>query len=194
MDEKLNKLFLECKYELKGIGIDIEDSSVGKITIDVAKRKCKRYGCCKQKNPDLKSKYYEIVRSRKYKRYAVYKEHNIEISKWVLELNDDIIKNTIIHELIHCFPKCNNHGDEFKKYAKYINYKLGYNISRVGDKEKDLRNNNIEIDKEKYNYKVECVSCGYVFYRKRMLKNFCRKYRCGYCKGKFDIQNGEFYI
>ena len=29
------------------------------------------------------------------------------------------IKNTIMHEIIHCFPYCNNHGSEFKKYAKY---------------------------------------------------------------------------
>ena len=45
----------------------------------------------------------------------------IEISRWVLELKDDIIKNTIMHELIHCMPYCNNHGAEFKKYAKVIN-------------------------------------------------------------------------
>ena len=30
-----------------------------------------------------------------------------EVSKWVLELDDNIIKNTIMHELIHCMPYCN---------------------------------------------------------------------------------------
>ncbi len=48
-----------------------------------------------------------------------------------MQLDKNIIKNTIMHELIHCMPYCNNHGAEFKKYARYINEKLGYNISRV---------------------------------------------------------------
>ena len=46
---------------------------------------------------------------------------------YVPKFLDIIIKNTIIHELIHCLPKCTNHGKEFKKYAKIINEKLGYN-------------------------------------------------------------------
>lgn len=48
-----------------------------------------------------------------------------------MQLNKSIIKNTIMHEIIHCMPYCNNHGKEFKKYAKYINKNLGYDISRV---------------------------------------------------------------
>ena len=72
------------------------------------------------------------------------------------EGNDGIIKNTIMHELIHCIPFCNDHGIEFKKYAKYINEKLGYNISRVGNKKVDYKNSNIEYkEKEVYNYKVK---------------------------------------
>lgn len=54
-------------------------------------------------------------------------------------INDGIIKNTIMHELIHCIPFCNDHGIEFKKYANYINEKLGYNISRVGNKKKIIK-------------------------------------------------------
>ncbi len=48
-----------------------------------------------------------------------------------MELDEEIIKNTIMHELIHCMPYCNNHGKKFKEYAKYINKNLGYDISRV---------------------------------------------------------------
>lgn len=44
-----------------------------------------------------------------------------------------------MHELIHCIPFCNDHGIEFKKYANYINEKLGYNISRVGNKKVDYK-------------------------------------------------------
>lgn len=144
MEDKLNNLFLECKNELMSIGINLENESIGKIKISIAKRECKRYGCCRQENPDKSTKYIEKIGKKRYIKYSIFKEHYIEISKWVMELDNNIIKNTIMHEIIHCFPKCNNHGDEFKKYANYINSKLNYNISRVGDKKQDLKNNNIK--------------------------------------------------
>ena len=134
MEDKLQNLFNECKLELKNIGIDLNNSIVGTITISIAKRNCKRYGCCKQACPDESSKYIEKIGKKSYLRYAKFKKHSIEISKWVMDLNTDIIKNTIMHEIIHCLPNCNNHGKQFKKYANYINYKLNYNVSRLGDK------------------------------------------------------------
>ena len=194
MEEKLQNLFNECKHELGSIGIDLNSKMIGSIEINLAKRNCKRYGCCKQSNPDESTKYIEKVGRNRYIRYSIYKKHNIEISKWVMNLNDSVIKNTIMHEIIHCFPNCNNHGEDFKKYAKYINHNLGYNISRLGDKNKDLEDSNIETEKEKYNYRIQCSSCGYVFYRKRLSKNFVIKYRCGKCRGKFDIQEGIFFV
>ena len=100
-----------------------------------------------------------------------------------MELDENIIKNTIIHELIHCLPKCGNHGYEFKKYANLINIKLGYNISRLGNKEEDYKNSNKEFNEEIiYNYKVECQNCGQIFFRKRLDKNFGKIYRCAKCK------------
>ncbi|MBP3503351.1 MAG: SprT-like domain-containing protein [Clostridia bacterium] len=192
MEDKLQALFNECKTELKNIGIDLNNKIIGRITINIAKRNCNRYGCCKQELPDESSKYIEKIGRKYYVRYAIFKKHTIEISKWVMDLNNDIIKNTIMHEIIHCLPNCNNHGEEFKKYAQYINSKLNYNISRVGDKKQDLANSNIEIKKEYYNYKIKCKNCDYFFYRKRLNTNFTKKYRCGKCGGKFIIENGKF--
>lgn len=105
-----------------------------------------------------------------------------------MELNDDIIKNTIIHELIHCLPKCTNHGAEFRKYAKIINEKLGYNITRTGNKKEDFKKSNVEYSEiEEYKYKIKCKECGQLYYRKRLNKNFTKKYRCGKCKGKLEL-------
>ena len=75
--------------------------------------------------------------------YDKFKLHHIEISEWVMQLDNQTIKNTIIHEILHCLPACNNHGILFKSYAKYINKKLGYNISRLGNKEANFKKNNI---------------------------------------------------
>lgn len=191
MEEKLKKIYKECLNELKTIGIDVLNSSeIGKINIDISKRNNKRYGCCKQEAPDINTKYIEKIGKKRIIRYKKFNNHNIEISPWVLELDENIIKNTIIHEIIHCLPDCNNHGEEFKKYAKYINNKLSYNISRVGNKKEDYLRSNIEYqEKEQYNYHIKCTNCGQSFYRKRLNKNFARKFRCGKCGGKFEVEN-----
>lgn len=186
MEEKLKTLYKECVEELKSIGINVEDEKdIGKIDISFSKRNNKRYGCCRQEKPD-KLSVYKVKKRLYYKKYNL---HHIEISKWVMQLRDDKIKNTIIHELIHCLPNCNNHGKEFKKYSKIINQNLGYNISRLGDKKQDFEESNLKFKDElnEYKYKIQCSSCNQIYYRKRLLKNFVKKYRCGRCKGKLII-------
>lgn len=190
MEEKLNKLYDECINELLSINIDVlNNHEIGKIDIKLSPRNVKRYGCCKSVNPD--KKYYSIVKKgrTKHKRYEKFLDHHIEISKWVMELDDKIIKNTIMHEIIHCFPYCNNHGPQFKKYAKYINEKLGYNISRVGDRESDYKQSNLkyEVKIKEYKYKLQCQKCGAIIYRQRFPINKINSYRCGKCKGKIKI-------
>lgn len=185
MEEKLDKLYKECLEELKSINI-INFDEIGEIDISFAKRKTKRYGCCKQEEPDKSTAY----REKRIIHYRKYNKHHIEISKWLMDLNDDIIKNTIIHEIIHCLPDCNNHGKEFKKYSKLINEKLGYNITRLGNKKEDYEKSNLEFNEnQKIKYVIACENCGLIYYRQRMAKNFTKKYRCGKCKGKLRILN-----
>ena len=90
-----------------------------------------------------------------------------------MQLDDNIIKNTIMHELVHCIPLCNNHGAEFKKYAKYINKKLGYNIQRVGNPKEDYEKCNLKYEEkvEKANYELECEKCGQQIFRQRFNVN-----------------------
>lgn len=191
MEHKLEIIYNKCLEELRNIGIDVLNSAqIGTIDISLSKRNNKRYGCCKQEEPDTRTKYIEKIGIKRIIRYGKFNKHHIEISPWLLELDEEIIKNTIIHEIIHCFPRCNNHGAEFKKYAKYINEKLGYNISRVGNKKEDYIKSNVEYEeKEEYNYHIKCIKCGQSFFRKRLNKNFTRKFRCGKCGGKFNVEN-----
>lgn len=189
MEQKLNKLYLECINELNKIGINIlDEKQYGKIDISISKRNNKRYGCCKQENPDKNYKVIVKTGRRKTMRYEKFNKHHIEISPWVMELKDNTIKNTIIHELIHCIPYCNNHGTEFKKYSSLINTNYGYDISRVGNKKKDFEKSNIEFNEVKnYNYKVICKGCKQEFYRQRLSRNFTRRYRCAKCGGTFEV-------
>ena len=185
MEEKLKRLYTECISELESININLKEEEIGKIDISISKRKTKRYGCCKQEEPDKSTAY----RKKELIHYRKYNKHHIEISNWLMNLNDDIIKNTIIHEIIHCIPNCNNHGSEFKKYCRLINQKLGYKISRLGNKEEDYKNSNLEFEKTLpiYKYEIRCKVCNQVYYRQRLVKNFCKKFRCGKCKGKLEI-------
>ena len=186
MEEKLETLYKQCVNELNSIGI--LDSNIGTIDIKLSKRNNKRYGCCKQEEPDKSTKYYEKIRNRRYLRYGKFNKHTIEISKWVMQLEESIIKNTIMHEIIHCFPYCNNHGEEFKRYANIINTKLSYDISRVGNKKEDYEKSNIEYKENvNYKYKIICNECGQTFYRQRINKSLMKKYRCGICKGKLVV-------
>ena len=191
MDDKLKTLFSECVYEFNKLGIDIlNEKEYGEIKINISKRNNKRYGCCRQENPDIN---YKTITKRGYKRiisYEKFNKHYIEISPWVMALDNNIIKNTIIHEMIHCLPYCNNHGKEFKKYANLFNINYGYNVSRVGNKKEDFEKSKLEFqEKQNYKYKIICKECKQEFYRQRLNKNITRKYRCGKCGGKFEVIN-----
>lgn len=37
-------------------------------------------------------------------------------------------KNIMAHELIHCCPRCWNHGKKFKEYAMLLNEEYGFHI------------------------------------------------------------------
>lgn len=190
MDEKLTKLYTECLHDLKTIGIYFNNNQeIGTIYISITNRKTKRYGCCKQKDPDKEYKVLEKRGNRRIIKYEKYNKHYIEISRWVMELNDEVIKNTIFHEMIHCIPFCNNHGTNFKKYAKYINEKLGYDIKRVGNPKEDFKKSNlIYQDKTpEYKYKIICESCKQEIYRQRFNTKLISKYRCGKCGGRIKL-------
>ena len=68
MEEKLKRLYKECVLELNNIGIDLSEENVGKIDISFSKRKTKRYGCCKQEEPD-KTTSYRKNRKLYYKKF-----------------------------------------------------------------------------------------------------------------------------
>lgn len=189
MQDKLLKLYNECINELNSIGIDMNDKLIGKIDITLTNRSKKRYGVCKQEEPDKKYFYKEKRGRRIIIKCNKYNLHHIEISKWVMNLDDSVIKNTIMHELIHCIPFCSNHGQEFKKFANVINSKLGYNIKTTGNIKEDYEKSNIKYteNKKTYKYKIVCLECGKEYLRIRKPSNI-KKYRCGVCNGKLDIK------
>ena len=78
-------------------------------------------------------------------------------------VNDDIIIQTLLHELIHTVYGCFNHGKKFKFYAQIINNKYGYSISRTTDSSKF----GVELPKRKNKFEIVCNNCGAVWHYKR---------------------------
>lgn len=63
MEEKLSDLYLECALELEKIGINIQNAKeIGDIDVSISKRNNKRYGACKQEDPDKSTMYVEKIR------------------------------------------------------------------------------------------------------------------------------------
>ena len=51
----------------------------------------------------------------------VEKQYTIYYSSYYLNIPDDKIKNTLMHELIHTLPDCWNHQAEFKRFMYRVN-------------------------------------------------------------------------
>ena len=68
------------------------------------------------------------------------------------------------------------------------NYHLTH--TRLGNKEEDYRESNLDFEKDdkNYKYKIICENCRQIFYRKRLQKNLLKKYRCGKCGGKLILE------
>lgn len=155
-------LLKQVKKELKGI-IPYSDSISSKVKIVKAKSflgQCKRLGLV-----DYAKKGFQF---------------EIKLSKYLLECDKQLIKNTIAHELIHTCKGCFNHGYNFKSLMYKINKELGYNVA--------LKNNNKEFSQKfEYKYKLTCSKCGKVFYRNRLPK-YRVFLRHAYCNGILQIE------
>ena len=91
--------------------------------------------------------------------------YQIQLSKYLLDCDTQLIKNVIAHELIHTVHGCFNHGSSFVRYANLVN--------RVFPKYKiEVKNTNKEFSQNiKYKYKITCNKCGRVFYRHKLPKH-----------------------
>lgn len=153
-----------CKADLDSLGIKY--GKVSNWTVNT-RAKC-RLGQCRKIAGDL---------------------FDINISEAVLkdDIDKQIALDVIMHELLHTVKGCFNHGDKWKKYAEYINWKLPqYNIRRVATKSETALV--IERKPPVYRYILRCTKCGQEIKRQKVTKvvtNY-KRYRCGNCGGKLE--------
>ena len=133
----------------------------GNITgISVNNRIKRRWGQCKHVfagiGADGKRKY----------------NHSIDISSILLDDNTPVeaLRNTIIHEILHTCPGCNNHGVGWKRRADQVNKKFGYNIKSRSSAEDKMVPDSVMEEYKKPKYILRCKKCGYEVGMYRMSK------------------------
>ena len=108
-------------------------------------------------------------------------------------LNDSILddeeqmRKTIGHELVHTCPGCFDHGNSFKHVALIVQIRLGIVVTRTGHIKEG---SSMDISRKmKAKFKITCTECGNVFYRTRAcaVTKDPDKFRCSKCRGKLHV-------
>ncbi len=156
-EKEVNDLMQELSLALRELGIPVSRAIRPEVAINSRARR--RNGCC----------YHQADGSCR-----------IEVSRRLLE-EPKLLRQTLVHELLHTCPGCMNHGKRWKAYAERANAAMGLSVQRLaqpGEEAGPLRHDPVH-------YVLECQSCGQRFFRRRMSKlvKYPRRYRCQ-CGGK----------
>ena len=111
-DERINRMLAESIALLKVMGVPISDSIAPEVKLTSA------------------HSYYGVCCPKGSRKYCTDYEYYIEISGFTLDNTERSLRNTLIHELIHTVPGGLTHTGEWKKWAKYVSEKTGYDIRR----------------------------------------------------------------
>lgn len=100
--------------------------------------------------------------------------------------DEQALRNTIAHELLHTVEGCSGHRGLWRSLADKINRELpGYSVTRVTSaEEKGIT----EIPPApRYRYALVCEGCGQTILRQKESKliRSPNRYRCAKCGGKF---------
>lgn len=154
---------------------------------------------------ELKEKGYpirdirEVKFNRKISTYGTCTTHRdgtitIHISEIAFSGGNKVLKNTVLHELIHGFTDTKEHNAMWYKYAKEIGAEYGVNITQYVTKEERIACK--EYRDSRYNWAVTCPSCGTTWksYRKTRVINalmYGRKCTCscGHVGNDFKIES-----
>lgn len=123
-DERINRMMAECIVLMKDLGVPIAESIAPEVRLKGFRA---AYGRCCPKGS--------------LKNYTEY-DYYIEISGFARNNTERSLRNTLIHELLHTVPGGLCHTGEWKKWARYVSAKTGYNIHRFDgdDTEQDKKN------------------------------------------------------
>ena len=155
MDTIIHEVAAECFAELDKLGIEYGYI----LSIAVDNKSKQRLGLCKNTEEGFK----------------------ITISNKLLNEDRKLLKETMMHEILHTCRGCLNHGDEWKRLATRVNNYYGYNIKRAVN-----RNELSSSSTNEYAHKIVCTKCGQEIFRARECKitRHPELWRCAICDGE----------
>ena len=169
----VRKIFEECCTELRRINMDISDNIKD---VKVNGRLSRALGrCCAR---------------RDWRRME--DEYTIEINPCMLadDVEMHIVKNTMIHELLHTCPNCMNHGPEWTSRAGRVNRMLGYNVKRLAEVS-GLEAAGVKLSRPDWKYAIVCNECGRVVEKRnrwsKTLENIGNYRHGGGCGGHLHV-------
>lgn len=153
---ELDKLMEELCAALRELGIPISQKLDSHVKINT--RAKRRLGCC----------------------YFTQTGCVIEVSAGILNQRE-LLRLTLVHELLHTCPGCRNHGVKWKAWAQRAGAAMDLDIRRTVPVEGEAA----PLRQEEVKYVLVCEACGARIPRKRMSKAVKRpwQYRCQ-CGGK----------
>ena len=156
----LSRVVRQCMKELDSIQVPY--GHVVEVTVNTRARK--RWGLCRKEADG----YHISIADR-------LRDGNTEQG----------LRDTVMHELLHTCPMCNNHGAMWKHFAEVVNRELSCHIKRTDSNEdKGLPP---EDTASQVLHQYHCDGCGQIIRKMRVCK-FTRNYRsytCGICGGHF---------
>ena len=130
--------------------------------------------------------------SRSTTKFGSYdtKTGQVFVSEIIFKLSEYVIKNVMIHELIHSVPGAANHGKTFKRWADIMNSR-GWIIEPHSDLRRlaELSGKRMEDLALPETVFIACRICGdYVLKKENSATlRFTGRHRCGKCDGGLDV-------
>lgn len=151
-----DRLMRETVEQTRKLGIPISGQIEPHVRIN--RRAVNRLGCCRRQGGG----------------------YVIELAARVAEGTEESCRETLAHELLHTCTGCQNHGAQWKEYARRMNETYGYHIRRVAAEETVG-----QLQPRPFKYLFRCERCGAELgrYRASPLTRHPERYRCR-CGGK----------
>ncbi len=114
--------------------------------------------------------------------------YHISLSRNAMK-DEEQVRNTLAHELVHTLPRCMNHGKTFHKYGTMVEERLGIPIDSRATKSQAQAAGIQDAYRNRANYKIVCEKCGFEFYRlkRSAVIDHPSRYRCSRCGGGLKV-------
>ena len=150
--------------------------------------------------------YYPVINTRLFKALGRchcegYNRYTIEVNQGHFEMDSyQECLDTIMHELIHSLKGCMNHGPNFQRAARKVNFNYPeFTIGTHSTETSYVKNvYRKEKRKEAKKYMVKCTTCGHTWKYARktnLIKTLDKnpstdRFSCPYCQHKhFSYEN-----